>query len=92
VPFAARQFDPTGHPGFVAGPGVPNVLIGGFSAAVAGDQHACLLPPPNGPHPGTPFPVGSPTVFIGGRPALRAGDLAGCGAPILMGAPTVLIG
>jgi uncharacterized Zn-binding protein involved in type VI secretion len=31
------------------------------------------------------------TVLIGGRPALRLGDMAGCGAPIIMGAPTVMI-
>ncbi|WP_372442744.1 PAAR domain-containing protein [Streptomyces pactum] len=29
---------------------------------------------------------------IGGRPAARVGDLAVCGAPILSGHPTVLIG
>jgi uncharacterized Zn-binding protein involved in type VI secretion len=92
VPFAARILDPTGHPGLVVGPGVPNVLIGGLPAAVALDQHACFFPPPAGPHPPTPFPMGSPTVLIGGRPALRVGDVSGCGSPILMGAPTVLIG
>jgi uncharacterized Zn-binding protein involved in type VI secretion len=90
MPFAARLLDPTGHPGMVAGPGVPTVLIMGMPAAVAGDQHACALAPT--PHPPTPFPTGSPTVFIGGRPALRAGDVSGCGAPILLGATTVLIG
>jgi uncharacterized Zn-binding protein involved in type VI secretion len=31
-------------------------------------------------------------VMIGGRPALRLGDIAGCGAPIVNGAPTVMIG
>jgi uncharacterized Zn-binding protein involved in type VI secretion len=36
--------------------------------------------------------MGSPTVMIGGRPALRVGDMAGCGAPIIMGAPTVNVG
>jgi uncharacterized Zn-binding protein involved in type VI secretion len=36
--------------------------------------------------------MGSTTVMIGGRPALRMGDMAGCGAPIVMGAPTVMIG
>jgi uncharacterized Zn-binding protein involved in type VI secretion len=32
------------------------------------------------------------TVMIGGRPALRQGDMSGCGAPIVMGCPTVMIG
>jgi uncharacterized Zn-binding protein involved in type VI secretion len=31
-------------------------------------------------------------VLIGGQPAARIGDKAGCGAPIIKGAPTVLIG
>jgi len=31
-------------------------------------------------------------VLIGGRPALRMGDAATCGAQIVTGAPTVLIG
>ena len=33
-----------------------------------------------------------PTVVISGRPALRMGDMSGCGAPIIMGAPNVMIG
>ena len=66
------------------------MLIMGMPAAVVGDQHACALAPT--PHPPAPFPTGSPTVFIGGRPALRVGDLSACGAPILLGATTVLIG
>ncbi|NJL21976.1 MAG: hypothetical protein HC895_16070 [Leptolyngbyaceae cyanobacterium SM1_3_5] len=92
MPPAARITDPTGHPGIVTGPGVPNVLIGKLPAAVVGDLHTCSLPPPAGPHPPTPFPKGSLTVLIGGRPALRMGDLSGCGAPILAGAVNVLIG
>ena len=92
MPPAARVTDPTGHPGLITGPGVPNVLIGGLPAAVMGDTHACSMPPTAGPHPPTPIAKGSATVLIGGRPAARFGDLAGCGAPILGGLPTVLIG
>jgi uncharacterized Zn-binding protein involved in type VI secretion len=92
MPPAARVLDPTAHPGLVAGPGVPNVLIMGMPAAVVGDVHACAMPPTVGPHPPTPFPMGSPTVLIGGRPALRLGDVSGCGAPIIVGAATVQIG
>ncbi len=91
MPPAARVSDPTGHPGIVTGPGVPNVLIGGMPAAVVGDLHTCSFPPP-AVHPPTPFPKGSLTVLIGGRPALRIGDMSGCGAPIIMGAMNVLIG
>ena len=30
MPFAARIFDPIGHPGVIVGPGTPNVLINGL--------------------------------------------------------------
>jgi uncharacterized Zn-binding protein involved in type VI secretion len=97
MPFAARINDLTAHNltapnGLVSGSGVPNVLIGGFPAAIAGDGrtvHICGLTPPHSP---SLFSMGSTTVFIGGRPALRLGDLAGCGAPIITGAFNVLIG
>lgn len=92
MPFAARVLDPSGHPGVISGPGVPNVLIGGMPAAVVGDLHTCSMPPLAGPHPPSPIVKGSFTVLIGGRPAARMGDLAGCGAPIVFGFPTVDIG
>ncbi len=93
MPPAARVTDPTApaHPGLIGGPGVPLVLIGGLPAAVVGDVFICTLPLPT-PHPPTPFAKGSLTVLIGGRPALRAGDISSCGAPILGGAPNVMIG
>lgn len=91
MPPAARLTDPSGHPGIITGPGVPNVLIGGLPAAVVGDMHACAFPPPT-VHPPTPLAKGSLTVLIGGRPAVRMGDLAGCGAPVVFGLPTVEIG
>ena len=91
MPPAARVTDPTGHPGIIAGPGVATVLIGGMPAAVVGDNHICSFPPPP-VHPPTPIVKGSATVLIGGRPAARMGDLSGCGAPIVMGMPTVQIG
>ncbi|MDQ3779331.1 MAG: PAAR domain-containing protein [Chloroflexota bacterium] len=92
MPPAARVLDPTGHPGMIAGPGVPTVLIGGMPAAVMGDTHTCAMPPLAGPHPPSPVVKGSVTVLIGGRGAARMGDLTGCGAPIVFGLPTVLIG
>jgi uncharacterized Zn-binding protein involved in type VI secretion len=91
VPPAARLGDPTGHPGVIAGPGVPTVLIGGMPACVVGDMHTCAFPPP-AVHPPTPMALGSMTVLIGGRPAVRLGDIAGCGAPVIVGLPTVEIG
>ncbi len=92
MPPAARVTDPTAHPGTIAGPGIPVVLIQGLPAAVVGDMHACAMPPLAGPHPPTPFAMGSLTVLIGGRPALRMGDVSSCGAPIVAGAFTVLVG
>jgi uncharacterized Zn-binding protein involved in type VI secretion len=92
MPFAARVGDPTGHPGVIAGPGVPTVLIGGMPAAVMGDNHICSMPPTAGPHPPSPIAKGSATVLIGGRMAARMGDMSGCGAPIVMGMPLVEIG
>ena len=91
MPPAARVLDPTGHPGVITGPGIPTVLIGGQPAAVVGDVHTCAFSPP-AVHPPTPLAKGSTTVLIGGRPAARQGDMAGCGAPIAFGLPTVLIG
>jgi uncharacterized Zn-binding protein involved in type VI secretion len=92
MPLAARLGDPTPHPGVVAGPGAPNVLVEGRPAAAAGDTHVCGMPPKAGPHPPTPLGPGSATVLVGGRPALRVGDVSGCGAPVIAGAVTVLIG
>jgi uncharacterized Zn-binding protein involved in type VI secretion len=91
MPMAARVGDPTAHPGVITGPGVPTVLIEGKPAAVMGDLHTCSMPS-TPPHPPTPLIGGNPTVLIGGRPALRMGDMSGCGAPIMVGAPTVMIG
>lgn len=91
MPPAARLGDPTGHPGSIAGPGTPTVLIGGLPAASLGDVHICGFPPP-APHPPTPIVLGSTSVLIGGKPAVRVGDTAGCGAPIVAGEFTVLIG
>jgi len=93
MPPAAKVGDTTNHGGTIAGPGAPTVLIGGMPAAVAGDTHVCVIPPPPAVlHPPTPFAVGSATVLIGGKPAIRVGDVCGCGAASVLGEPTVLIG
>jgi uncharacterized Zn-binding protein involved in type VI secretion len=68
---------------------MPTVLIGGKPAAVVGDAHLCPVPQP---HPPSVFPVGSTTVLVGSRGALRVGDTAGCGAQLVFGAFTVMIG
>jgi uncharacterized Zn-binding protein involved in type VI secretion len=91
MPGAARVGDTTVHGGTVVGPGVATVLVAGMPAAVVGDMHACVIPPPA--HvPASPFVAGSTTVMIQGRPAVRAGDSCGCGASVAVGSPTVVIG
>jgi len=75
----------------IGGPGVLNVLIEGKPAANIGTLHICSFPG-TPPHPPTPIAPGSATVFVGGMPAVRTGDVSGCGAPIVMGATTVMIG
>jgi uncharacterized Zn-binding protein involved in type VI secretion len=92
MPPAARVGDSTAHPGLITGPGCLTVLIAGQPAARLGDMHACSMPPTAGPHPPTAIVQGSSTVLIGGQPAARLGDTVGCGAVIIKGAATVLIG
>lgn len=91
MPAAARVGDQTDHPGIIVGPGVATVLIAGRPAAAVGDAHACRFPPP-AVHPTTPIIAGSGTVLIGGRQAARLGDHAGCGATIVTGAGSVIVG
>jgi uncharacterized Zn-binding protein involved in type VI secretion len=92
MPLAARVGDQTAHPGVVAGPGEPTVLIEGLPAARTTDTHTCSIPPPTGPHSPTTFSRGSQTVSIGGASALRLGDQSGCGSPVISSAQRVVIG
>ncbi|WP_428242858.1 PAAR domain-containing protein [Gynuella sp.] len=92
MPAAVRVGDSSNHGGVVAGPGVPTVLIAGMPAAVLGDIHICSLPPVSHQPTGSPFISGSSTVLIAGKPALRTTDTCGCGAMVVVGAPTVSIG
>lgn len=92
MPPAARVGDTSVHGGTIVGPGAPTVLIGGMPAAVALDNHVCVLPPPGHVPTVSPFPMGSATVMIGGKPALRVGDTCLCGATAAVGEPTVMIG
>lgn len=92
MPPAARVGDVSTHGGTIVGPGVATVLIGGMPAAVAGDTHVCVIPPPTHAPTASPFPMGSATVLVGGTPALRVGDVCLCGAGAAVGAPTVIIG
>lgn len=89
---AVRVGDVTNHGGTVIGPGVSNVLIGGMPAAVAMDNHQCVIPPNTGHLTVSMFPMGSPTVMIGGKQALRVGDSCLCGASAVVGCVNVMIG
>jgi uncharacterized Zn-binding protein involved in type VI secretion len=91
MPPAARVGDTTPHPGMIGGPGVLNVMIESRPAANISTHHTCSFPGAP-PHPPTPSAAGSATVLIGGLPAVRMGDTSGCGAPIIVDAPTVIIG
>jgi uncharacterized Zn-binding protein involved in type VI secretion len=91
MPAAARLFEPTSHPGFVAS-GASQVWINFLPAARVTDQHKCLLPPTAGPHPPSRIVQGSTTVNIENQPAARQGDKSGCGAAILAGSANVFIG
>lgn len=92
MPPAARVGDTSVHGGTIVGPGAPTVLIGGMPAAIAGDNHVCVLPPNVHQPTVSPFPTGSATVLIGGMPAVRVGDTCLCGASAAVGEPTVIIG
>ena len=92
MPPAARVGDPTGHPGVIGPPGVPAGRRARSAAAAGGPPPVCSFPPPAVHPPSAIVPPGCPTVLIGGMPAARVGDMAACGAPIVVGAPTVLIG
>jgi uncharacterized Zn-binding protein involved in type VI secretion len=95
MPAAARVGDPTGHGIPLAGPGSPNVLIGGKLAWRISDFHTCPLYDGKSPHGGGLVTVGCPKVLINGFAAAKMGDLiaeaAGPPNPITAGEPTVLI-
>ncbi|MEI5035464.1 PAAR domain-containing protein [Streptomyces sp. CA-278952] len=102
MPPAARTGDSTAHGGLIGTPppgavAVATVFIGGRPAAVTGSLHVCVIPPHALLGPGNvimPNPAGALTgqVLIGGLPAARMMDRTSCGAPIISGAPNVLIG
>lgn len=102
MPPAARVADPTTHGAPLSpGPGSPDVLIGGMPAWRALiDQHACPLVSISGADGVGMVMMGSTTVLIDFMQACRLGDIVvevpglamGPMNPIIMGAPTVIIG
>ena len=75
----------------VGGPIMPpcmvTVITMGMPQARMTDM--CMCTPPTPPHP---IMKGSPTVLVGSLPAARMMDMCMFGGPIVIGAPTVLIG
>lgn len=101
MPPAARLGDKTSHGGALGPPPAPlstmvaTVLIEGVPAAVVGSVHVCVKYPDTlmGPANLVLPPTGPPrTVVIGGVPAATVRDRTACGATILLGARTVLVG
>jgi uncharacterized Zn-binding protein involved in type VI secretion len=80
--------NPNGNPhtgGPIMPPGVPNVIIAGQPAAVAGGLCTCAGPPDS-------ILKGSSSVYINGKPAARQGDTTLHGGSITSGSTTVFIG
>lgn len=92
MPNAVTVGDSSNHPGIISGPGISSVLIGGYRAAVKGDMHICFRQTRRSRHPATSISNGSSSVLIGGQPAARMGDSVECGAVIVSGESSVLIG
>lgn len=81
-----RQNDPSDHGGYMISAGGKPV-VNGLKLCVDGDIHVC----PIKDHGNTP--VRSTTRYTtGGKGVLRAGDVAGCGAVLISGSPTVTMG
>lgn len=71
--------------GPVSGPGAPNILINGKSAALMGDMCICVGPT-------DVIAQGAPSVFFNGVPVACQGDLTAHGGVITVGEPNVIIG
>ncbi len=85
-PMVTPGVPPVPHVGGpIAGPCMPNVLIGSMPSARATDLATCVGPPDS-------IAMGSPTVLIGGLQAARIGDPTVHGGSIVVGFPTVMIG
>ena len=85
-PMVTPGIPPIPHVGGpILGPGAATVNIGGFPAALQGDNAFCVGPPSS-------ITSASLTVMIEGKGAARMGDSTAHGGNIAVGLPTVLIG
>jgi uncharacterized Zn-binding protein involved in type VI secretion len=83
---AARRGDPSTHGGEIVSAS-SDVFCDGIGVARTGDLHACPIP-----GHGTTALTGTATTKADGANRVRVGDLAGCGAAISAGSPTVNLG
>jgi uncharacterized Zn-binding protein involved in type VI secretion len=80
-------------PAVPAPPGLMTVLIGGEPAAVVGSVHACVVVPHAALGPANRVLPGVPRrVEVGGLELACMGDKTSCGAQIVTGAFTVVVG
>jgi uncharacterized Zn-binding protein involved in type VI secretion len=84
----ARLGDTSDHGGTITSNCSTDMLTDGLETAHTGSLHSCPIPG----HGITPLTGTSKTLIDGGQPKVRVGDLAGCGAAIISGSPTVQSG
>jgi len=92
----ARVGDPIGHSGTptgsIIGPGNPTVQSpAGSTVSVIGDTVFCSVHPSVSPNVIEDRP-GTVLTFAGAKKIARVDDTTTCGASILIGNPTVLVG
>lgn len=81
----ARLGDPSNHGGTITGNCSSTVLTDGIQTAHTGSLHSCPIP-----GHGVTAITGTGVATIDGARKARVGDLAGCGAAISAGSPTVM--
>ncbi|HFC96894.1 MAG TPA: PaaR repeat-containing protein [Thermosulfurimonas dismutans] len=86
--FLARWTDLSTHGGTLLPPGAIQVLAGGLPVAFLGSNHVCPLPF----HPPGALLATGTRLLVQGWPAGRVQDPLPCGAQVLTGEFTILVG
>lgn len=81
---AARLGDPSDHGGTIISAS-STTFVDGIATARTGDLHSCPI------HGVTPL-IGTAKTLVDGKIRVRVGDRAECGAVIISGSPTVMVG
>lgn len=82
-----RLGDGSSHGGSMVSAG-STVLVNSVQMCVDGDSHACPIPG----HGVTTVSASSSVKSTGGKRVVKVGDVAGCGAVITQGSPTLTVG